>query len=315
MYRSILVPLDGSTFAEAALAPACAIAQRARATLHLAHVHQFVTANPIYIKDVAVIDEHLNSRAREHESIYLEHTRATLIATHPALTCESRLLEPGVRFTSDWTIAGALVDYISAVDIDLVVMTSHGRGGLARFWLGSVATALLPLCSAPILLVRSSMPAGEDKPYRRILVPHDGSEAAERMVYRALAFGRLLGAEYCLLRIVEPTAPFGAAPLVQPTDLDPDRTDRLCAEARADLERVAAWMISAGATVTTEVRVSLHPALAILEAADGLEIDVIAMATRGRSGLQRAILGSVTDKVVRGARQTMLVYAPRLAPE
>lgn len=311
MYRSILAPLDGSTFAEAALTPACAIALRARAALHLAHVHQFVTANPIYVKGVPVIDEQLNSRAREHESIYLEHTRATVMAAHPTLACESRILEPGAHFTTDWTIAGALVDYIAAADIDLVVMTSHGRGGLARFWLGSVATALLPLCSVPILLVRSRMQPGEAKSYRRILVPHDGSEAAERMVYRALAFGRLQGAEYRLLRIVEPTAPFGAAPLVQPTDLDPDRTDKLCAEARADLDRVAAWMTSAGATVTTDVRVSLHPALTILEAADELEVDVIAMATRGRSGLQRAILGSVTDKVVRGAQYDMLVYAPR----
>lgn len=310
MYRTLLVPLDGSPFAEQALPAACILVRRARARLRLVHVHQRSTPTPISIARLPVIDERLNSLRRDHERAYLAHVRDCIAAELPGIDIATHLLEPVEHDTHDETVVRALAAYAATAAVDLVVMTTHGHCGLARFLIGSVATTLTRHCPAPLLLVRPGIDGVvARRTFRRILVPLDGSKVAERMVYRALTLGRLLAADYVLLRVVEPATPFGITPSVEPIDLGPNRMARLCVEAQADLDRVVNWMRVAGATVSAHVRVAPHPAHTILEAAEELGADVIAMATYARSGWRRILLGSVTDKVVRDAHLLVLVYA------
>jgi len=312
MYRSILVPLDGSASAEQALPLACEIARRAGATLRLVHVHVPYTANPIYVEGVPVIDEQLRSLGRQHERIYLERIRERL-AVETKGTITAALLDtpgPGAR---DGTVAQVLAAHIAATSTDLVVMTTHGRGGLARFWLGSVADSLLRWSTAPILLLRpddGTPDPARPRTIQRILIPLDGSARSEAMVEHALTLGQLMQSEYTLLRVVAPFILGASAPFTTPTDFDPDRTMRLQAEAQHDLDTVARRLQAAGATVRTRVLITEQVAAAILEDASQHGIDVIAMSTHGRSGLARLLIGSVADKVLRGAELPVLVYRP-----
>ena len=81
-------------------------------------------------------------------------------------------------------------------------------------------------------------------------------------------------------------------------------------EANVYLDRIAARMKQDGFEVETRVLVDSRPASAILSYADDHEVDLIAMATHGRGGVPRAVMGSVTDKVVRGAHRPVLVVRP-----
>jgi nucleotide-binding universal stress UspA family protein len=312
MYRSILVPLDGSTFGEQALSLACEIARRSCATLHLVHVHLPHTPNPIYVEGMPVIDDQLRSLGWEHERNYLERIRERL-AVETKGTITATLLDMPNPSAHDRTVAQVLAAHVIETGADLVVMTTHGRGGLARFWLGSVADGLLRWSAAPILLLRpdEDMPDPDrSRAIQRILIPLDGSARSEAIVEHALALGRLGQAEYTLLRVVPPFILGDAALLTTPADFDPERTMRRYAEAQHELDSVAQRLQTAGAQVGTRVLIAEQVAATILEDAGQHAIDLIALSTHGRRGLARLLIGSVADKVLRGAETLVLVYRP-----
>jgi nucleotide-binding universal stress UspA family protein len=306
MYHKLLVPLDGSTFGEHALPFACSIAQRNGAVLHLAHVHMI--NDSIYVAGMPVIDADLHSLAQEHERVYLERVRDDLRSTRELwITC--------ANLDGDGSVAGALARYAEANKIDLVVMTTHGRGGLARAWLGSVADALVRCSHAPILLLRPGDGAPDltqPPQFKRILVPLDGSELSEQIVESALELGELTQTEYILLRVVEPfIIAVGYPPPIQTSRLDVKLTQEQLAEAQRYVDRVAERLRAAGHRTQARALVAEQVAVAIMDEARRQDADLIAMTTHGRSGLARLILGSVADKVLRGADVPLLLARPR----
>lgn len=303
MYDSILVPLDGSLLGEQALPLACSIAQRSGAVLHLVHVH--TPDDTIYVQGLPVIDAQLHLLGRDHERAYLQQIRARL-TTNAALNIID------ANPDCEENVAATLLQYIEAHNNDLVVMTTHGRSGFARLWLGSVADMLLRSTTRPLLLLRTheNEAATQLSAESHILIPLDGSALAEQVVEPALALGSPIGAAYLLLQIVRPTMVRGPVPYAEPVDFDPDGTQRRQAEARRYLDAVARRLQASGATVETVVSIAEHPAHAILEIAQRHAITLIALATHGESGLRRAFLGSIADKVVRGATIPVLVYRP-----
>lgn len=305
MYSKLLVPLDGSTFSEQALIYACDIAQRSGAGLHLVHVHTLNTI--IYLAGMPVIDAELQSLALEHERAYLEQTRERLTArTQLSITC--------ANLDSDGSVASTLARCIETHAFDLVVMTTHGRGGLERAWLGSVADALVRCSPVPLLLVRPGAHAPDivqPARFKRILIPLDGSALSEQILSPALEIGKLMGAEYTLLRAVEPFVMVGYAPLAQVSRLDLKMSQEALDGAQRYLTRVAERLQAEGFTIRTRALQATHPAAAILDEAHRQDTDLIAMTTHGRSGIARLLLGSVADKVLRGAALPMLVQRPR----
>ena len=153
MYRSILVPLDGSPLSEYALPTAYDIACRSGATLGLLHVHECATPTPIYVEGIPAIDQNLLSLSKTHELAYLERIRDRLTDEHDLLITVA-LIDPFNADIRDQTIATMLATHATATNTDLIVMTTHGRGGLARFWLGSVADVLIRASPVPVLLLR-----------------------------------------------------------------------------------------------------------------------------------------------------------------
>src|SRR5689334_21271181 len=143
MVQSILVPLDGSAFGEQALPLALAVARRAGAVVQLVHVH--VSLMPMYGENVVayenVQDEVLKRREQAYVLRVVERLRA-----ETDVPVSGTFLGGGV--------AEALREHAVATGVVLVIMTTHGRGPLARFWLGSVADELVRKMPVPVLLVR-----------------------------------------------------------------------------------------------------------------------------------------------------------------
>jgi nucleotide-binding universal stress UspA family protein len=312
MFHSILTPLDGSPFGEHALPLAVAICRRSGATLRLLHVQQPLAAvygeTPLFRED-ATLEPVVRARQRQGGMSYLNDVASRL----PALPA-GRI----GRIVAEGEVGAAIAEQAKQFATDLVVMTTHARGPLGRFWLGSVADALVRAVAAPVLLV----PGGEEPhaPARvgRILVPLDGSPLAQQMVAPAADLAAAMGAEVLLLRVVAPIlvpsffveGGVGMGLIDELERLD-EEEKRWCRIAGKYLDHVAATLAERGLKVSTRVVLHAQPAEAIREEAGREGIDLIALATHGRSGLSRLILGSVADRVVRGGGRPVLVQRPR----
>lgn len=301
MYRTILVPLDGSPLAEQALPLAAAVAKTANADLRLARVHKPTQhgGREVHAKSVA-----------DAEQTYLAGVAGRLKEV-AGVTPKTDLLEGPV--------ASALCAHARAVKASMMVLTTHGKGPLSRFWMGSTTDELLRHTCVPLLIYRPTAEAakgsGAAVRFRRILVPLDGSDVAEEALRPAAEIARVMDASLTFLRVVEPVplvAPDGL--LYTPPAIDTALLDELSVQARAYVDHVAARWQGEGLAVETKVMLNDVPAAAVLEAAEGH--DLIALATHGRSRVARLFLGSVADKVVRGARCPVLVVRhPHSRPE
>jgi nucleotide-binding universal stress UspA family protein len=301
MYCSILVPLDGSPLGEHVLPVACGIARRCAATLQLVHVHT-VTVSPSMDGERAIDSTH-DAQCRAREWDYLNDLAQRLAAAEE-ISVTAKLIEGAL-------IADALHDHAIAIGADLVVMTTHGRGLLSRAWLGSVADAFVRRAPLPVLLVRPDAgepPLAVEPVFRHVLVPLDGSTLAEQILPFATALSVPAETTYTLLQVVEPVV-LGYAPYAYAVGLDQRVLDQTREAARAYLESIAEGLRAQGAQVRTVVVVGA-PALGILDYVSDHRADLIALETHGRGGLARLLLGSVADKVVRGAHTPVLLHRP-----
>ena len=306
MYGSILIPLDGSPLSEHALPLAQELARRSGASLHLAHVH-IPPVPPMYSADLPLFDTQQEEYQRASEHAYLEALTKRL-RSGSDIPVDEVFLEGAITDS----VADLIAVYTREHYVDLVVMTTHGRGGLARVWLGSVADDLVGRLSMPLLLLRpdqgAAAMAAAQAP-RQILIPLDGSANAESVLPHALAIGQATQAQYTLLRVVEPVmVARHMPPNPAVRELDDQLIDHLRADAQSYLEQVAARLAAQGLAARIEVLVAPHAAVAILEHARQGAADLIAMATHGRRGLARVLVGSVADKVLRGATTPVLLY-------
>lgn len=302
MYNTLLVPIDGSDFSARALPVAVALARRTGATVHLILVHDPSAYIPFVPGEVAVpvYDAALVSQQRADDQTTLDR--------HVAALADSGVRVVGTLL--EGTIIESLIEYGQQVASELTVMTTHGRGGLARLRLGSVATAFLARATTPVLLVHGA--AGDADaiptlPSGRLLCPLDGSEFSERMLPHAASFADACGMRMHLFSVTTPhaisMAPFGTeALLADPSLLDQEEHDRT-----AYLTRMLP-ACPPGSTVRSVTDMAVGRAIVEESASEG--IGAIALATHGRGGLARLVLGSVADEVIRHAAVPTLVYRP-----
>ena len=305
MYRSIMVPLDGSAFGEHALPLALTIARRSGAVVRLVHVH--VASELVYMIGGAPLAEELSDVPdRETELAYLDNLTQRLASAW------------GVEITStllDGPPTLALRDYAIEHAASLVVMSTHGRALVSRFWLGSVADALVRQTPMPVLVVRPHLEAidlidlTQERATRRILIPLDSSTLAEDALAHAVELGRLMSAEYTLLQAIDPIV-MDYAPVARSAGMDERLVDTWRSEAQEYLDTTAARLRALSLRVHTSVAIA-PPAVAILDYARQHPVDLIAMSTHARTGVSRMLLGSVANKVVRGAGEPVLLHRPR----
>lgn len=297
MAGSILVPLDGSPFAEQALPLGISLAQRFGSSLLLMQAIPTPGA-PRYLSGGAVGPMELQALFRDAAEEYLETVQARVQQELPEV--ETLVVEGP---------AGEAIARVADEEpITHVVMTTHGRTGLSRWTLGSVADRLRHLVHRPLLVVRPQGETGDEPPvpvaFKHIVVPLDGSPLAERVLPQAAEFARTYQAEIHLFRAISswPPSLVGA----EAAAFEMSWYEALREEAQHYLEQVAMPLRAAGLSVHQEV--GAEPAAdGILEYADRVEADLIAMTTHAREGLSRLVLGSVTDRVVRAGEAPVLV--------
>lgn len=302
MLKSLLVPLDGSEFSERALPLACRLARTTGASLHLAHVHKahppehFLSSTQFHYEglDLGEYDAH----HRDEERAYLEELTTHLEeSTH----ADARLLEGPV--------AEGIAAYADEVDADLLLVVTHGRAGIRRLWLGSVADALVRSTHLPLLLLHPA--PGSEVPQEvswvdHILVPLDGSDLAAAILAPVREMARATGARVTLLHIVSSSAVIGTHIL----PMMPSDTLAAVERATAYLEKVVADLGEDG--IEAEPLVVAHevPAAAIQAVAAERGADLVAMATHGYGGLKRALLGSVASTVLAKSPLPLLLKRP-----
>lgn len=293
---TILVPLDASPLADAALAPAADIARRMKAVIRLVGVHApALPARPGIAPGAAADAGMLDERCR------------ALLRDHLAEQ-EGRLREQGLR--AEYVLReGRPAKEIAreAETADLVVLSSHGRGGVDRLWLGSVTDELVRRLATPVLVVHA--PAEGDPPvsgrFTRVLIPLDGAPEAEKALDTALAVAGTDGVVHTLLRVATPLHPLLMAAATR-AEAERDTAEQL-EIASQYIAGVAARFATRAGVVKPVVVPGPDPARAILEAAGEHDADLLVLATHAGGAMTRILIGSVADKVLRAARVPVLL--------
>jgi nucleotide-binding universal stress UspA family protein len=312
-FRKLMVPLDGSAFGELALPYALALAEKSHAVLDLVSV-----VSPFAVPEPRSDDEDSAVRgwfAEEQERVkrYFKDLRARLEGASDSLTIHVH--------TPTGPTLDTLLESAEKRSADLIVMTTHGRGPLSRAWLGSVADGLVRHAEAPVLLIRPeekeadlSRKAGGERvdlsrrpTVERILVPLDGSDRSETALEDAARLGHLFGAVISLVTVLPRRFPVDSPYIPQAAEEERKREVALQGF-RTYLEGVGAPLREAGLAVDTEAFQTDDAAVGILEHAEAVGADLLVMATRGRGGVARLVLGSVADKVIRSSKLPVLVH-------
>lgn len=290
MLKRILVPLDGSPLSERALPYAQALARTTQARIILlraVEAHAFTGRGRAKARIAAMTEA----------ETYLDGVANPL--RERGLTVDIAVPFGGA--------ADAIGDEVAYREADLVVMATHGRGGLGRFVYGSVAARVLHEAEAPVLLVRAweERPGGSFATAPRIVVPLDGSRFAEAALPVAREMATALGGHLTVMQAITPPDAVVTAEMKY-AEFDP--TVELAA-ARAYLERIAAEEQAAGHTTQVIAEAGL-PAELVPEVARASRAALVVMATHGRSGLGRLIMGSVADAILRQGNTPLLLVRP-----
>ncbi len=318
MYKHIVVPLDGSEFSRTAIPYALSLASPGSVVELVSSVEVVATLTGAgFTGDISAgIPGYGTGTQIPAAADLLESSRRNR-EEHLEATAESISTEATVRWTLlEGSPADAVAAHVEETGADLVVLSTHGRGGLERAWVGSVADRLVRALTVPMLLIRPTDESGADREpaIRRILVPLDGSSHAEAVLEPVRDAARALDAEIVLLRVVEPDLVLGSPYIPHAARELEEHHDAVSREAVEYLDGIATGLEAQGVRVAArEVRMGV-PARAISGVTDA-EADMVAMATHGRGGLRRWVLGSVSDKVLRRGTRPMLLVRPEEAGE
>jgi nucleotide-binding universal stress UspA family protein len=284
----LIVPLDGSELAERAMPLAAALAQASGDEIEFVHVLGSPADEASYFGfqtgafDSAQFEAEVTALARQHNLA----ASSTLASGRPSEFIVHEAQRPGAR---------------------AVVMASHGRTGIRRAYLGSVAEQVVRASPIPVLLMPAKAPAPVS-PWRpsRIVVPVDGSALSEAVLPLAADIAHKFSAQVKLLRVYpvpEDVVVDHARNVVEPIDVQMDQTrsgaHRYFEPLLAGLERLH---------VTGHAETAFgEPVATILETAKRMAADLIVMTTHGRSGLARLFAGSVAEGVLRGSRVPLVL--------
>lgn len=279
---SLLFPTDGSSCARQAYAHATYLADRHGAEVHVLNVVEERTNNL----------DNLSELIELREADILEQLHIPVPESQRPQTKE-RIHREKVTNPS---AAGGILDYAGAHDIDLIVMGTHGRRGVKRVLIGSVAEEVVRLSTCPVFTVCERGDPAPEEAVNRILVPVDFSKHTAALLQHARELAVTYDAQLDLLHVVEGLS-IPSVYGVKPVSINsPDVQERV----RKRLDEYAAEMQLSGRTLASHVR-SGHPAHEVLDFIDEHAVDLVAIATHGRTGFERLLIGSVAEKVVRMA--------------
>jgi nucleotide-binding universal stress UspA family protein len=295
MIRNVLVPLDGSPLSDRAIPLAVRVARFHGARLTLLSVYE--TRGLLPPPTMAIAEAAVDTGEHERVERRLERIARRIMRAAPVHV--GHVVRQGV-------VIDEIVAAVDALGSDLIVMNTHGRGGIARAWLGSVTDGLLRRVHIPVLLQRGALTSGvqgdASLPFARVLVGLDGSAESEAALEDVI---HLLGdsaSELSLLHVIAP-APVMLANLQDQTAIDQIRAQYL--------EPLASRWRTTSRSVHVDAISHNSAARALLDHAQHVKADLIVVRTHGRRGVARTILGSVADKIIRVSRVPVLVVPTR----
>lgn len=297
MYRSIMVPTQGSDSEQIAISLGARLAQRFDAQLHLVRVQSAplgvepLTGSPLLV-DQVVREERLAS-LRKLEELAANCGRSGVVAA----------LEDG-------PVGPSLRDYAARLDIDLVVMCSRSLSGIRRILLGSVTDYLVRHTNVPVVIVKHSASEPETEPevlFRRIVVPLDGSALAEQTLSEVARLASRQSSTINLIHVLTPTT-YSQNEIMQP---GLPWWDSDVAKAEAYLADAGRYLVDRGFAVGEDVVLSDDVAAAVIDFSIRSRADLIAIGTRGIGGMSRLIFGTTADAISRKSPISVLVFHPR----
>lgn len=318
MYTKVIVPLDGSELSEQALPYARLVARSIAAPIELVQAYDILPPRLLGSRARSVVAQ-LEDGARSAALAELEPARQRLAAAGHSVSTAARR----------GPAADAIAAHAGADPAALVVMCTHGRGGISRWVMGSVTDKVLHTIPNPMLIVRAAAAGSaaadrtapeaspEEASPQDVVVPLDGSELSELALPHAVSIAAALSAGIAVLRIT-PTEGYYRRELVMASpemgaipDFDPLSANELVAE---DAAGAASYLSDVRNRLETDHAGSLHTEHIVHDNIAQTIIDraaarpaLVAMSTHGRSGVGRVVLGSITDRVVRHGSTPVLV--------
>jgi len=294
--RSILVPLDGSAFAEHAIPLALGIAEQHDAVVHLVHV--VAAAEVLSSYDALYFADASLGAIKRDKQKYL----ADVIERVPAKSA---------AFVASRVIVGRTVspslDELPGLDADLIVMATHGRGLLGRFWHGSVAHSLLQRVSAPLFFVRGSdSPVNlEAQTINHVLLSLDGAKDSEKALDPLLSLGLFPDARHTLMHVVPLEPKYVVQDYALRTEWVPSR--RRWISGTQYLHPFARTLQENGRRVHTKVVSSDEPAgQVVLRAADQVEAGLIAVTYSRQSPITRLLWPSCAEFLFQNSARPLM---------
>ena len=293
MFKHLLVPLDGSKMAETTLPVAALLSQKLGAVVTLIHIIEQDAPHEIHG------ERHLTNE--EEASRYLGAVAAEYFPAGQATI--------HVHTEKVQDVSRSIADHSGELAPDLIVMCTHGEGGLREFMVGSIAQQVIGRGLTPILLIHPEHGIDQAQGMKRILVALDGDPQHDSSLPVAAELAQGLGAGLQLLTVVhtlgtlpgERAATGWLLPGATRAMLDMDEES-----AGQHLEQLAAQWRKASLPVTTQV-LRGDPAQQIVACADEVQADLIALATHGKSGMGAFWSSSVGPKVVTSTHIPLLL--------
>jgi nucleotide-binding universal stress UspA family protein len=297
VYTKILIPLDGSKTAEKVLPYARLLAGEKTPVELLAVIDVATLATHMSANNARYFDSLINAEASGSKS-YLEGVAATF-EKDTSVKCSVERGKP----------EEVIIEKAASDKNILVAIATHGRSGVKRWLLGSVAEKVLRGTTNPLFVVRADdLAKAEGKAtLRSIVVPLDGSELAESVLPSVGELAKKLKMEIIVTRVYEfPVAAYYGSDAYYAPSYE-DLSAQLREDARVYLEKKVEELRSTGLEKVSFVLLEGPSANEIITLARKTPDNLVAMCTHGRSGVKRWILGSVTEKVVRHSGDPVLV--------
>ena len=306
MYARVLVPLDGSKLAEQVLPYVGLIAKAFQSRVELVRV---IGPTPSGLTDPAhgIYKSQIIESQRGQATDYLAKVAASL--QKRALTVATIVHEGDP--------ADIIITEAAREKDTLIVVTTHGRGGIARLVLGSVTNKVLYNTTCPLLVIRAKekSPSPEAVRLKIAILPLDGSALAEQALPHATALAQAMGLQVVVVRAIlsaQELVTYAGGPWdgIPPDVLD-DIIKRTESDAKSYLRRVDAKLRKQGVSSLKEKVLYGNAADAIIDIAQKTDDNLVVMTTHGRSGIGRFLLGSVADRVVRSCGDPVLLVRAR----
>jgi len=291
MFEKILVPLDGSELSEQALPLAEELAGRLGSKIVVLQVSESTESGLYHMQEL-----YINQIAQRVTNMVKKYRADAQV-------------EPVIIIGS---AAEEIIKYIDRNDIGLVVMGTHGRSGITRWAMGSVASKVVRGTKTPVLMIRTkgTKPPEKSRLLSRVLVPLDGSEVGEAALPFVTELASKLDMEVILFQMVAMAYHvYSSGEIVSQVPYTEQEMEPIKRSVKAYLDKVAERLAVRGIKVGTQTKTGAA-AEGIIRAEEELEVDLVAMSTHGRSGVSRWVFGSVAARVLQqGTKPLLLVRA------